>query len=423
MCQWVPLDRLPEEHYKRIVRTFIEVFPYTTIWYKYTPDFAILIGTPEQLKVNYRRFMERAQIPSVREDLAGNDLDGMSLLDSFMMGDTIVRQYVGNGPIHIDNRPRLEFFRSQELVNTTYKNLEGMVKYRERVTPYLTNYGRTMAEKIEERKKIDLYFKATQRLIQGQIEYAKWQYERAVSLFNQALTINPGDETIRYNFEVAIGLVREGEQDEFKQLEQEVKRILRRDPEDVEGYIHLAVIHESQGKLVEATEALEEALKYAPARPDLYVLLGPIYERQERYDEALRTYQRFEKLDPNPPSIIFTAMASIYHFHKKMLPEALKYAQKALRADPNSWRVHDLLGNIYADRNEVKKAIDSFKQAMKFAPNEPMPRSDLAHMCFAQKRYGEALKAIDEAIRLVPDEPYFQEQRRQIQEAMMSDKK
>ncbi len=106
-----------------------------------------------------------------------------------------------------------------------------------------------------------------------------------------------------------------------------------------------------------------------------------------------------------------------------MLPEALKYAQKALRADPNSWRVHDLLGNIYADRNEVKKAIDSFKQAMKFAPNEPMPRSDLAHMCFAQKRYGEALKAIDEAIRLVPDEPYFQEQRRQIQEAMMSDKK
>ena len=47
MCQWVPLHRLPEAHYKMIVRTFIHVFPETTLWYKYTPDFVILIGTPK----------------------------------------------------------------------------------------------------------------------------------------------------------------------------------------------------------------------------------------------------------------------------------------------------------------------------------------------------------------------------------------
>ena len=42
ICQRIPLKRLSETHLKMIVRTFIEVFPNATLWYKYTPDFAIL---------------------------------------------------------------------------------------------------------------------------------------------------------------------------------------------------------------------------------------------------------------------------------------------------------------------------------------------------------------------------------------------
>ena len=119
MCQWVPLHRLPEAHYKMIVRTFIEVFPETTLWYKYTPDFVILIGTLKPLKIDFKNFIARAQIASIREGLAADDLDGMSLLDSFMMGPETVRKYVGVGPIHTDNRPQLEFFRGADLVGTT----------------------------------------------------------------------------------------------------------------------------------------------------------------------------------------------------------------------------------------------------------------------------------------------------------------
>ena len=420
ICQWAPLNRLPEEHLKMIVSTFIEVFPHTTIWYKYTPDFLVLIGTPAPLKINYQRFMERAQIPRVHQDLAGDDLDGMSLLDSFMMGEKAVRGYVGDGPIHTDNRPRLEFFPTRALVNTIYKNIEGLAKYRE--PPSLTNYGRTMAEKAEVRKRIDLYFDATQKLIEGQIEYAKGEYERAVGVLNQAVAINPDDNTSRYNLGAAVALANEGYQKELNQTEKALKQALRSNPRDVQKHIELGITYELQGKLAKAAEAFEEALKSEPNRPELYSLLGPIYERQECYDEALHTYQRLEKLDPNLPAIIFGAMASIYHFHKKMLPDALRYAQKALAADANSWRVHNLLGVIYADRNEVRKAINAFKRAIQLAPNEPLPHSDLAKVYLAQDKYDEALKSVDEAMRLAPGDPYLQEQRRQIQGAMASDK-
>ena len=418
ICRWIPLKQLPETHLKIIVRTFMEVFPNATIWYKYTPDFALLIGAPERLKINYQRLMERSQMLRVYEVLATDDLDGMSLLDSFMMGEKAVRAYAGDGPIHTDNHPYLEFFQSRALVNTTHKNLAGLAKYRERSTPYLANYGRTMSDKIEVRKRIDLYFDATQKLIEGQIEYAKGEYEKAVGVLNQAIAINPDDYTIRYNLGAAVELANKDYQEELKQTEKVLKQALQSNPQDVQKQVELGITYELQGELAKSASAFEEALKYDPNRLELYSLLGPIYERQERYDDALRTYQRLEELDPNLPAIIFGAMASIYHFHKKMLPEALQYAQKALVVDASSWRLHNLLGVIYTDKKEFERAVDAFKSAMQLAPNEPMPHSDLAKAYLMQGRHDEALESVDTAIRLAPRDPYFQEQHRQIQAAI-----
>ena len=421
ICQWIPLKRLPETHLKIILRTFVEVFPNATVWYKYTPDFAILIGTPERLKINYQRFMERAQSPRVHEALAVDDLDGMSLLDSFMMGEKAVRAYAGDGPVHTDNHPHLEFVQLRALANTTHINIAGLAKYRERCTSYLANYGRTMSDKIEVRKRIDLYFDATQKLIEGQIEYAKGEYEKAVGVLNQAVAINPDDNTIRYNLGAAVELATKDYQEELNRTEKALKQALQSSPHDVQKQVELGITHELQGELAKSANAFEEALKYDPNRLELYSLLGPIYERQERYDEALRTYQRLEQLEPNLPAIIFGAMASIYHFHKKMLPEALQYAQKALAADADSWRVHNLLGAIYTDKKEFEQAAGAFKAAMQLAPNEPMPHSDLAKAYLAQGRYDEALESANTAIRLAPRDPYLQEQRRQIESAIAAD--
>ena len=421
ICQWIPLKRLPETHLKMILRTFIEVFPNATIWYKYTPEFALLIGTPERLKINYQRLMERTQMPRVHEALAANDLDGLSLIDSFMMGEQAVRTYAGDGPIHTDDHPRMEFFQPRTLANTTHINIAGLAKYRERSTPYLANYGRTMSDKIEVRKRIDLYFDATEKLIEGQIEHAKGEYEKAVGVLNQAVAINPDDNTIRYNLGAAVALANKDYREELKQTEKALKQALQSNPRDAQKYVELGVTYELQGELAKSADAFEEALKYDPNRLELYSLLGPIYERQERYDDALRTYQRLEQLEPNLPAIIFGAMASIYHFHKKMLPEALQYAQKALALEAGSWRVHNLLGAIYTDKKEFEKAVGAFKAAMRLAPNEPMPHSDLAKVFLAQGRYDEALESANTAIRLAPRTPYFQEQRRQIESAMAAD--
>ncbi len=389
MCQWVPLHRLPEGHYKMIVRTFIEVFPHTTLWYKYTPDFVILIGTPEPLRIDYKNFMARAQIASIHEGLAADDLDGPSLLDSFMMGPETVRQYAGTGPIHTDNRPRLEFFRGADLVGTTMQNVKGMSEHRERVLPYLTNYGATLAEKRTVREKLDTYFRATQRLIRGQIAYASGQYQNAASLMNDAVEINPVDETIRYNFGVVAGLIREGEQEELRQIEKQVQQTMAQNPGDIQGHLHLATLYEMQGELGKATRELEELLRLDPKRFEVYLLLGPLYERQERYRDALRTYERLERQETTTqlPAPIFAAMAGL-HLQLENLKEAERYSRKGIAVDANSWRSYYILGNVYAAMNQPQKQIES---------------------------YGSALEALDEIVRVTADPSELLSAREQIE--------
>ncbi len=370
MCQWVPLHRLPETHYKMIVRTFIEVFPETTLWYKYTPDFVILIGTAKPLTINYRNFMERAQlVASIREGLAADDLDGMSLLDSFMMGPEAVRDYAGAGPIHTDNRPRLEFFRGTELVNTTAQNIQGMRQYREKVTPYLMNYGTTLAAKKAVRERIDRYFAATQQLILGQIAYANRQLENAAALMYDAARRNPLDETIRYNFSVVAGLIHEGDKEELRIAEEQLKRQLAQNPDDVRAHLDLGITYRMQGKLKEAASEFEEVLKRNPNRLEVYMLLGPIYESQGEDKEALNTYKRLERLAPDLPAPILAAMAEVYLRIGNSVEEAKRYALKGIEkgetTGQHSWRSHHVLGKVYAMLNQPQEQREHYTNALK----------------------------------------------------------
>jgi spermidine synthase len=258
----------------------------------------------------------------------------------------------------------LEFFRGADLAGTTTQNVKGMAEHRERVLPYLTNYGSTLSEMKVVREKINTYFRATQKLILGQIAYASAQYQNAATLMNEAVELNPVDETIRYNFGVVAGLIREGEQEELQQIEQRVRQAMAQNPDDIQGHLHLATLYEMQGELGKATDELEEFLRQDPSRSEIYLLLGPLYERQDRYREALRTYERLEQQEADLPAPIFAAIAQL-HLQLENLTEAEKYGKKGVAADANSWRAYLILGNVYATMNQPQKQIEYYNKALK----------------------------------------------------------
>ena len=377
MCQWVPLHRLPEAHYKMIIRTFIKVFPKTTLWYKYTPDFVILIGTLKPLLIDYDDFIKRSKIPRIQEGLAADDLDGLSLLDSFMMGPKNVRKYADSGPIHTDDRPRLEFFKASDLTSSTAQNIIGMQKHRQNVIPLLRNYGVTLSEQRETKERINRYFVATQKLIAGQIEYANAQsalmagkvnefnskIDTAVALISEAVDVNPNDETIRYNYAVVSGISREDDQDELHDIEKETKKLLSQNPDNAQARIALGVVYQQQGKTDKAISEFEKSLEQDPTRSEIYTLLGPLYEIQQKYQEALLTYERWEQIDDNLPVTFYTAIAGV-HLKLKNIDKAKSYAEKGIKADSISWRSHYLLGRVYSEKKLPQKQREHYEKAL-----------------------------------------------------------
>ena len=151
---------------------------------------------------------------------------------------------------------------------------------------------------------------------------------------NEAVELNPVDETIRYNFGVVSGLIREGDQEELQRMQQEIQRTMAQNPDDSEGHLHLGILYEKQGELEKAATELEEFLRHEPSRSDVYLILGPLYERQEHYQKALRTYERLEQQAPDLPAPIFAAMARL-HLILENVEAAERYGQKGIATDAN----------------------------------------------------------------------------------------
>ena len=368
----------------------MEVFPNTTLWYKYTPDFVILIGTPEPLQIDFQRFIARSQIRSIAEGLHYDDLDGMSLLDSFMMGPEELRKYVGLGPIHTDNRPRLEFFNSRDLVNTTYRNVKGMQPYRSSIVPYLTN------SRPADRKSLQEYFQATQRLIEGQLIYVQARYEEAAQVFYQAAQQNPKDRTIEYNLSVATqhGIAEADTQ--FEGLERELEVRLRDNPRDAEAARLLGLAYQYQQKWEKAAEMLEQALRYAPNQPDVYVSLGAIYETQGKLDKAIRTYKTLITLAPDLPAA-YGSLAAVYE-QKGKTDEAIEAVQKAIELEPGLWLAHSTLGGLYQGIGDHQKAVRAFSRAASLAPDQPRVAFGLAMSYRELGREEDALQQLQRAV-------------------------
>ena len=128
-------------------------------------------------------FKRRMDKESVKTDLElVNMSDPIALLDSFMMDEDTVDQYVGDGPLHTDNRPRMEFFGTR-MGDTTSPNVLGMKRYRQSVIPLLDNMGEDQ-DSIE--GELRRYSRSTEYSVSGQLFYIKGDFENAMRQYEMA---------------------------------------------------------------------------------------------------------------------------------------------------------------------------------------------------------------------------------------------
>jgi spermidine synthase len=106
VLQWVAGT---EAEYKLIMRTFLSVFPETTLWF----DGSLMLGSVEPLRLRQADFDWKQQIPQRRDALASMGFRSFDdLLAAYLAGPDEMRTYVGDGPVLTDDRPMVEYFLS-----------------------------------------------------------------------------------------------------------------------------------------------------------------------------------------------------------------------------------------------------------------------------------------------------------------------
>jgi spermidine synthase len=106
VVQWVAGT---EAEYKTIARTFLSVFPETTVW----GDGSLYVGSVEPLKLRRRDFEWKLGVPGRARGLKDLGIESYeALLNSFVAGPAEIAAYVGYGPLLTDDRPLAEYFLS-----------------------------------------------------------------------------------------------------------------------------------------------------------------------------------------------------------------------------------------------------------------------------------------------------------------------
>lgn len=105
--QWI--GQRPETQYKLIMRTFLSVFPNTTLWF----DGGLMVGSVEPLTVHPDTLAAKRANPQTAAALDEIGLRDVQTLKAwYSAGPGEMRRFVGDGPLLTDNQPLVEYGRS-----------------------------------------------------------------------------------------------------------------------------------------------------------------------------------------------------------------------------------------------------------------------------------------------------------------------
>ena len=195
MAQWLPFHGLPPDDYQTIVRTFQHVFPHTTLWR--SNNYSIMVGTMQPLAIDWERLNEKMTPPRVQRSLEGIDLgNAFALLNTLVMDEVALRHYVGEGPLNTDDHPYISFVSPKGYSSGSWEVLEHLTPYRTSALSLLTAPSATV------RKKIEVYFRAGEYALEGDIMRLQNRDRAAARAYQRALQANPEDKSSAYFLEL-----------------------------------------------------------------------------------------------------------------------------------------------------------------------------------------------------------------------------
>ncbi len=161
---------------------------------------------------------------------------------------------------------------------------------------------------------------------------------------------------------------------------------------------------EQQGDDRGAEQAWKSIAAANPSNAEAFAHLGFLASRQERYSEAIASYEKAVRLAPNMPGLQMNLGLAL--FKANDFPAAIKHfsAQLALHPGPAAEaHLTILLGMAHFGMGDYLVAVPFLERAAENDPKSLPIRLTLAHSCLWSKQYDCVLKVYKEILNLNAD--------------------
>jgi len=177
--------------------------------------------------------------------------------------------------------------------------------------------------------------------------------------FEAAVKASPGFAPAHFN----LGLVRE-EQGRFEEAVASLQKAIRLQPGMHGASLFLGIAYYRLNRFGPALSAVKKETATFPRDASAWMWQGVIELALDQPEEAAVALDKAASLAPNNVDIL-------YHRGQAHLLVSKNSYEKMFKADPSSWRVHQVLAQANAQAERPLDAIVEYLEAIKLAPTQP----------------------------------------------------
>jgi tetratricopeptide (TPR) repeat protein len=196
----------------------------------------------------------------------------------------------------------------------------------------------------------------------------------------------------------AVSMWRLGKIPEALELFQQALRIK---PDFVEAHYNLGIALAQTGKNQEAIAHYEQALRINPDYAEAHNNLGNALGETGKIEEAIAHYKQALRIKPDFAEAHYDLGMALVQTGKN--EEAIAHFEQALRIKPDYAEAHSNLGVSLAQTGKIKEAIAHFEQALRIKPDFAGGHYNLGIALAQTGRTEEAIAHFEQALRIEPD--------------------
>jgi tetratricopeptide (TPR) repeat protein len=180
------------------------------------------------------------------------------------------------------------------------------------------------------------------------------------------------------------------------------EQAVRLKPDFAEAHYNLGLALEKLGRTQEAIQHYEQALRIKPDFAEALNNLGNALDKLDRPLEAISHWEQALRLKPDFAEVYYNLGNAL--FRQGKVQEAIGHYEQAVRLKPDLADAHYNLGTALMGQGRLEEAIGHYEEALRLKPDDAEAHNNLGAALMGRGRVPEAIQHYEEALRLKPDD-------------------